>query len=72
MRYTRATAIVGDILKIHAHDVGLGDMALVDLPSRGTDSGCKPMSSSLCDPAIEETVLKALGQRCGETERRRA
>jgi len=32
LRYTRATAIVGDILKIRAHDVGLGDMALVEMP----------------------------------------
>jgi V/A-type H+-transporting ATPase subunit B len=32
LRYTRATAIVGDILKIRAHDVGLGDMALVEIP----------------------------------------
>src|SRR5216684_8029690 len=26
LRYTHATSIVGDILKIRAHDVGLGDM----------------------------------------------
>ena len=32
LRYTRATAIVGDILKIRARDVGLGDMALVQSP----------------------------------------
>ena len=32
LRYTRATAIVGDIRKIRAHDVGLGDMALVEIP----------------------------------------
>ncbi len=32
MRYTRATAIVGDILKIRARDVGLGDTAVVELP----------------------------------------
>jgi vacuolar-type H+-ATPase subunit B/Vma2 len=32
LRYTRATAIVGDILKIRAHDVGLGDVALVEMP----------------------------------------
>ena len=32
LRYTRTTAIVGDILKIRAHDVGLGDMALVEIP----------------------------------------
>ena len=30
LRYTRATAIVGDILRIRASDVGLGDMALVE------------------------------------------
>jgi V/A-type H+-transporting ATPase subunit B len=30
LRYTRATAIVGDILRIRATDVGLGDMALVE------------------------------------------
>jgi hypothetical protein len=35
MRYIRATAIVGDILKIRAHDVGLGDMALVEMPDGG-------------------------------------
>jgi V/A-type H+/Na+-transporting ATPase subunit B len=29
---TRATAIVGDILKIRASDVGLGDMAVVETP----------------------------------------
>ncbi len=29
LRYTRATAIVGDILRIKARDVGLGDMAIV-------------------------------------------
>ncbi len=32
VRYTRATAIVGDILKIRAKDVGLGDTAVVELP----------------------------------------
>ena len=32
LRYTRATAIVGDIMRIRARDVGLGEMALVDLP----------------------------------------
>jgi V/A-type H+-transporting ATPase subunit B len=31
-RYTHATAIVGDILRMRARDVGLGDMALVELP----------------------------------------
>jgi len=30
--YTRATAIVGDILKIRAADVGLGDIAVVETP----------------------------------------
>jgi V/A-type H+/Na+-transporting ATPase subunit B len=30
-RYTRVTAIVSDILKIRAGDVGLGDMALVEM-----------------------------------------
>ena len=29
VRYTHATAIVGDILKIRARDIGLGDMAIV-------------------------------------------
>ena len=32
LRYTRATAIVGDILKIRAAEVGLGDMAIVEMP----------------------------------------
>jgi V/A-type H+-transporting ATPase subunit B len=32
LRYTRAPAIVGHIMKIRAHDVGLGDMALVEMP----------------------------------------
>src|SRR5579862_9605097 len=32
LRYTHATAIVGDILRIRARDVGLGDMARVELP----------------------------------------
>jgi V/A-type H+-transporting ATPase subunit B len=32
VRYTRATAIVGDILKIRATDVDLGDMAIIDIP----------------------------------------
>ena len=31
LRYTRLTAIVGDILKIRADDVGLGDMDLVEM-----------------------------------------
>ena len=31
VRYTRATAIVGDILKIRAQDVGLGDLASVEI-----------------------------------------
>jgi V/A-type H+-transporting ATPase subunit B len=35
LRYTRATAIVGDILKIRARDVGLGDLAIVELPDGG-------------------------------------
>src|SRR5262247_2543831 len=30
-RYTHATAIVGDILKMRASDIGLGDMALVEI-----------------------------------------
>jgi V/A-type H+/Na+-transporting ATPase subunit B len=37
LRYTRATAIVGDLLKVRARDVGLGDMALVEMPD-GTQS----------------------------------
>ncbi|HEU4616790.1 MAG TPA: V-type ATP synthase subunit B [Gammaproteobacteria bacterium] len=32
LRYTRATGIVGDILKMRARGVGLGDMARVDTP----------------------------------------
>jgi V/A-type H+/Na+-transporting ATPase subunit B len=32
INYSRATAIVGDILKIRASDVGLGEMAVVQLP----------------------------------------
>jgi V/A-type H+-transporting ATPase subunit B len=32
VRYTRATAIVGDILKIRATDIALGTMAIVDTP----------------------------------------
>ncbi len=32
VRYTRATAIVGDILRIRARDVGLNDTALVETP----------------------------------------
>ena len=32
LRYTQATSIVGDILKIRARDVGLGDVALVETP----------------------------------------
>ena len=32
LRYTHATAIVGDLLKIRARDIGLGDMALVEMP----------------------------------------
>src|SRR5262245_13672033 len=31
LRYTHATAIVGDILKIRARDIGLGDMAIVEI-----------------------------------------
>jgi V/A-type H+-transporting ATPase subunit B len=37
LRYTRATAIVGDLLKVRARDIGLGDMALVEMPD-GTQS----------------------------------
>jgi V/A-type H+-transporting ATPase subunit B len=32
LRHTQVTAIVGDLLKIRAQDVGLGDMALVEMP----------------------------------------
>ena len=32
LRYTKATAIVGDLLKIKARGVGLGDMAMVEMP----------------------------------------
>ncbi len=32
VRYTHATAIVGDIMKIRARDVGLGDIAMVEMP----------------------------------------
>jgi V/A-type H+-transporting ATPase subunit B len=32
LRYTRATAIVGDLLKVRARDVGLGEMAIVAMP----------------------------------------
>ena len=31
LRYTHATAIVGDILKMRAKDIGLGDMAIVEI-----------------------------------------
>src|SRR5512145_2677150 len=31
LRYTHATAIVGDILKMRAKDIGLGDMAIVEM-----------------------------------------
>jgi V/A-type H+-transporting ATPase subunit B len=37
LRYTRATAIIGDLLKVRARDIGLGDMALVEMPD-GTQS----------------------------------
>ena len=30
LRYTRVLSIVGDILKIRARDVGLGDLAIVE------------------------------------------
>ncbi len=30
VRYTRVLSIVGDILKIRAKDVGLGDLAVVE------------------------------------------
>lgn len=30
LHYTHTTAIVGDILKMCASDIGLGDMAIVD------------------------------------------
>lgn len=33
LRYTRATTIVGDILKVRARDIGLGDMAVVEMPN---------------------------------------
>ena len=33
LRYTRATALVGDILKIRASNVCLGDMALIEMPN---------------------------------------
>jgi V/A-type H+/Na+-transporting ATPase subunit B len=32
LRHTHATAIVGDLLQIRARDIGLGDMALVEMP----------------------------------------
>jgi V/A-type H+-transporting ATPase subunit B len=32
IRYTHATAIVGDILKMRANDIGLGDLAMVEMP----------------------------------------
>jgi len=32
LRYTGVTAIVGDIMKIRARDVGLGDIAIVETP----------------------------------------
>jgi len=32
LRYIRPTAIVGDILRIRARDIGLGDMAIVEMP----------------------------------------
>jgi V/A-type H+/Na+-transporting ATPase subunit B len=32
LHYTHATAIVGDLLKIRANDVGLGEMAVVEMP----------------------------------------
>ena len=32
VRFTRVTAIVGDILRMRASDVGLGDMAVVEMP----------------------------------------
>ena len=32
LRYTGVTAIVGDILTIRASDVGLGDIAVVEMP----------------------------------------
>src|SRR5260370_24910063 len=35
LRHTHATSIVGDILKIRAHEIGLGDMACVEMPDGG-------------------------------------
>src|SRR2546429_4481425 len=32
LRYTRATALVGGILKIQASNVGLGDIAMIEMP----------------------------------------
>jgi V/A-type H+-transporting ATPase subunit B len=31
LHYPHTTAIVGDILKMHASDIGLGDMAIVEM-----------------------------------------
>ena len=39
LRYTRLTAIVGDILKIRADDVGLGDMDLVEMTDGDNEEG---------------------------------
>jgi V/A-type H+/Na+-transporting ATPase subunit B len=33
LHYTWATAIVGDIMKIRANDIGLGDIAIVEMPN---------------------------------------
>jgi hypothetical protein len=35
LRFTHATEIVGDLLKIRARDVALGDIALVEMRVRG-------------------------------------
>jgi Histidine phosphatase superfamily (branch 1) len=42
LRLTHPTSTVGDILKIRAHDVGLGDMALVEMPD-GAQSPAQAM-----------------------------
>jgi V/A-type H+-transporting ATPase subunit B len=55
LRYTGATAIVGDILKIRATDVDLGDMAIIEMP----DS--EPSLAQVIDLAHDAVSLQVFG-----------
>src|SRR2546430_15367655 len=74
LRYTRATALVGGILKIQASNVGLGDIAMIEMPhgepSLAQGISCGGMKCRSRSSAVAQGFLCRCGCASSGTRRR--